>query len=63
MPNSLIEITCPKCGHKWSVDVEEVKKQQAVIYRQISPIQTHTYRVQCPNDGTWVLVELKEKPQ
>ena len=66
MLNSTVEITCPRCGHKFFVDVEELKRQQReirkTIIRDAKPKSNLvSYRVQCPNDGTWVVIEIEEK--
>lgn len=65
MPNStIIEITCPRCGHKWSVDVTALEKEQGVLkaftFRSASPPNVTQYRVQCPKDYTWVVVDVRE---
>lgn len=63
MSDSLIPVKCPRCGHEWHVDVEELKKQQQGLiykmYRGKSP--TTDYRVTCPNDGTIVVVTVREE--
>ena len=64
MASSMIEVTCPRCGHKWSVDVEELKASQATLrtfYREVNPRpKVASYRVQCPQDGTWVVVDVEQ---
>ena len=64
MSDSLISVKCPRCGHEWRVDVETLKKQQqSALYKNIfrgkSP--TTEYRVTCPNDGTVVVVTVREE--
>ena len=59
MADTHIEITCPRCKHVWRVDVEELKRSgEQIIYRGDKAPQ---YRVRCPNDYTWVIVDVIEE--
>jgi DNA-directed RNA polymerase subunit RPC12/RpoP len=61
MASSTVEITCPRCGHKWTEDVEELKKQKQTVYRDFKPgPKVTSYRVQCPQCGTMVVVDIQE---
>jgi hypothetical protein len=59
-----VEVECPTCGHKWTVDLDTLPDPE-VIYRNVkgkdSPPKTRTdsYRVRCPHDGTWVIIEVE----
>jgi hypothetical protein len=57
-----IEITCPRCKYKWWQALEELEKQET-IFRKISydvEDGVEKYRARCPNDGTYVIIEVKE---
>lgn len=54
-----IEITCPRCGHKWKTSLQELEKQ-AVIYRGSEKPKGEKYRAVCPVDGTYIILEIQE---
>ncbi len=65
MSNStLIELTCPRCRYKWNADVNELEKEQGVFkaltFRSATQPKVTQYRVRCPNDHTWVVVDVQE---
>lgn len=58
-----IKLTCPRCKHKWEKSLNELEKIDT-IYRGEGEGKTKKnvvkYRAQCPNDGTYVIVEMEE---
>ena len=58
-----IKITCPRCKHKWGKSLSELEKME-VIYRGDEKEKTKgkvvEYRAVCPNDGTYIVVEVQE---
>ncbi len=65
MSSNLIQVKCPRCGHVWYVDVKDLEKQQQSMFRHLtleSALQPRvtSYRVRCPQDGTYVVVDVKE---
>ena len=56
MADQPLQITCPRCGHTWSVDLAELEKRALVIYRATAPQKR--YRVQCPRCDTHVIVSV-----
>ncbi len=57
-----IELTCPRCKHKWEKSLNELERLEE-IYRgekERSQGKVVKYRAQCPNDGTYVIVEVEE---
>ena len=56
---STIEVTCPVCKTKWSVDLALLKKPGQVIYLIAQRRRRETYRVKCPTDGTYVIVDVE----
>ena len=61
MPTNL-EITCVRCGHTWSVDLDKLDRADQTVYRGKRVVRRE-YRVRCPNDGTWnrLTVEIQEE--
>jgi hypothetical protein len=55
----LIKVVCPSCGHEWYEDLEKLQTEQ-IIYRARRPkTKVETYRFKCPQDGTYVVVEVE----
>ncbi len=57
-----IKITCPRCGHEWKASLGELKRDE-VVYRDAVEKQKSEvvkYRAVCPNDGTYIIVEVQE---
>ncbi len=62
MANSIVEVNCPRCGHKWTEDVEELKKRKEIIYHQDKPQPGEKrYSVTCPNCGTVRIITVMEQ--
>lgn len=58
-----VELTCPRCKHEWWQSLDELEKLPETIYRDISydvENKSQKYRARCPNDGTYVIVEIGE---
>jgi hypothetical protein len=66
MANNLIEIKCPRCGYVWREDVTQLEKTEETmmkLYRAADARPRITsYRARCPNDYTWVIVDVEEVP-
>jgi hypothetical protein len=60
MSSDRIEITCPRCGHKWWVAISELGRATQTIYRSVEQRPLKEYRVRCPKDSTYVIVQLEE---
>jgi hypothetical protein len=60
MSSSIVEVTCPKCHHVWTVDVEKLKQEQGSIFKSVDVPKVSSFRVQCPFDGTWVVIDVEE---
>jgi len=57
-----IKLSCPRCKHKWEQLLDELEKME-IFYRGEKENQKRKvvkYRAQCPNDGTFVIVEVEE---
>ena len=63
IPDSLIQIKCPRCGHTWYEDVEQLKREEEQpIYKGIDlPTGVLEFRRPCPTCGTYVIVRVKEE--
>jgi predicted RNA-binding Zn-ribbon protein involved in translation (DUF1610 family) len=54
-----IKVVCPSCGHEWHEDLDQHQTQQ-IIYKGPQPkTKVETYRFKCPQDGTYVVVEVE----
>ena len=65
MSDNLIEVKCPRCGREWKVDVTELEKVQQTMFRHLTlesalQPQVTSYRVRCPQDGTYVVVDIRK---
>jgi hypothetical protein len=49
MPNREHRIECWKCGHAWTVDLDELDERDQAIYKGDEPRE---YRVRCPRCHT-----------
>ena len=59
-----VELTCPRCKHVWWQSLEELEKLPETIYKNINydtGCKSQKYRARCPNDGTFVIVEIGEE--
>ncbi len=59
-----VELICPRCQHEWWQSLDELEKMPETIYRSISydvGKSIQKYRARCPNDGTYVIVEIGEE--
>ena len=60
-----IKITCPRCKHNWEKSLQELEKLET-IYRGDEKEKTKVkivrvaFRAVCPNDGTYVILEIEE---
>jgi len=59
--DEFIELTCPRCGHKWRINLRDLEQLEVVLYR--GDAQTTDYRAACPKDGTRVIFTLKARPE
>ena len=58
-----IKITCPRCGHEWKASLQELERDE-VIYRGVVEKpkgEVVKYRAICPNDGTYIVIEVEEE--
>ena len=66
MPNTLIEIKCPRCGYVWHEDVAQLEKLEDGMMKMYRAADAHpkvtSYRTRCPNDYTLVIVDVEEVP-
>jgi endogenous inhibitor of DNA gyrase (YacG/DUF329 family) len=63
IPESLIEFKCPRCGHTWYEDVEQLKRERAQLVHKAldEPKDVLKFRRPCSVCGTNVIVEIKEE--
>jgi hypothetical protein len=57
-----IKLKCPRCKHEWEKSLSELERLEE-IYREATAKpreKTVKYRAQCPNDATYVIVEVEE---
>ena len=57
-----IKITCPRCGYEWKASLKELERDE-VIYRgenEKPKGEIVKYRAVCPNDGTYIVIEVQE---
>jgi len=60
MPDTLVEIQCPRCGHTWHVDVATLGQPDQVIYRDPQRrVRVETYRLRCPQCGSYAIVDFE----
>lgn len=61
MTEQLVDVTCPACGFQWQEDIAWHRDNDSI---HANPRQTtrpgsfEVYRFRCPQDGTWVTVEI-----
>ena len=58
-----LPLKCPRCKHKWEQSLDELEKLETIYKgdaRESSNKKVVKYRAQCPNDGTYVIVEVEE---
>lgn len=57
-----IHLTCPTCGHVWTIDYDKLQAYK-VVYRgdKRKSVRTETYSLRCPNPahGEEVTVKLE----
>ncbi len=60
MSDKRLEVTCPRCGHTWHLDLSRLAKPDQVIYK--GKVQRKTYRTRCSQCSTYVVftVEVEE---
>lgn len=56
MSEQRLAVTCPRCGHTWSIDLAKLDQEDQVIYK--GRVQQKSYRVQCPRCDTYVVVKV-----
>jgi ribosomal protein S27AE len=63
IPESLVEFKCPRCGHIWYEDVEQLKREEEqLIYKSIDlPKGVLEFRRPCSRCGTFVIMRVKEE--
>jgi ssDNA-binding Zn-finger/Zn-ribbon topoisomerase 1 len=63
IPESLVECKCPRCGHIWYEDVEQLKREgeQLTFKWNNLPEGVSDFRRSCPKCGTNVIVGVKEE--
>ncbi len=55
-----VKLTCPRCKHKWEKHLAELEKLETIHRGDGKEKPVVKYRAQCPNDGTYVIVEVQE---
>ena len=58
-----IKTTCPECHRRVTIDLEELKKNSQVIYRDDATgrkTRTHEYVVTCPHCGHRFKIQIPE---
>ncbi len=58
----IIEITCPTCGHRWQVDLEN-EQNARVIFKGTDGPKVERYHFRCPKEGTWTVVTVDPKEE
>lgn len=60
--NDKVKLKCPRCGHKWEKSLREMERVEEVFRdaKEKPKDKTVKYRTQCPNDGTYVIVDVEE---
>jgi hypothetical protein len=54
-----ITVTCPVDHFQWSIDIADLKATEQVIYKITGEQHIESYRVKCPKDGTYVIVDVQ----
>ena len=63
--NDKVYLRCPRCKYQWEKSLSELEKIET-IYRLFrdegkeEQKEVITYRAICPNDGTYIILEVKE---
>ena len=57
-----ITITCRRCKHTWQQPLDELEYVEIIYRLAVHKSQTRVvkYRAQCPNDGTYIIIEVEE---
>lgn len=64
MSDTLVEVTCPRCGHKWTVDIADPDEVDQVGYKGPKrQTRMESYRAQCPKDGTYVVIDVEAEEE
>lgn len=65
MPETTIEITCPRCKHVWTEDIRNVEILSTVMYRDLSSARSRPdvmrCRVRCPVEDRYVIVDVRDE--
>ena len=58
-----IEITCPRCKYQWKQSLQELEKLETLYKAADANAKpgVEIYRARCPNDGTYVIIEVAEE--
>jgi len=64
MSDKLIEVKCTFCGRTWQEDIEQLERidqelNKQIIFRGKPRRRREQYRVRCPHDGTFFIVEVE----
>jgi predicted RNA-binding Zn-ribbon protein involved in translation (DUF1610 family) len=54
-----IKIVCPTCGHEWTEDLDDHQAERTIFRGPRPQTRTETYRFKCPQDGTYVIVDVE----
>jgi DNA-directed RNA polymerase subunit RPC12/RpoP len=49
--NTERELTCRKCGHKWTVKLADLPRPDTIIYRGTEKTRVEVFSVRCPECG------------
>lgn len=58
----IIEITCPACGYRWQVDLDN-EQNARVFFKGTDAPKVERYRFRCPKEGTWTVITVDRKEE
>ena len=57
-----VSVTCPRCGHPWNVNLNELDDPGRPVYRgAAAPKTPRQYRAKCPNCGTYTVFDVPKE--
>ena len=57
-----IKLTCPRCKHIWETTIDDLERVETIykLYENRQEKKVETYRASCPNDSTYIIIEVEE---
>ena len=62
MPGQILKVTCQTCKREFEVDLEQLKKQQAIL-KTVTRGDKEEWRDKCPHCGHYNVITLERRPR